>query len=316
MAGYGPTPAYQTGPDGNPNHPICHQDGDENGVPAFCAKVNALVGVFVGPMGKQIFLIGSSATVTVPGDAVQLFLGIMDGYGWYDNSGAFTVQITPPARPTIQISRVTASDTGVLSGGELPFCSADTIHCEATTASADGLTVDWKVEPESPLVGFLPVFGGAQDALDFTLDVSLLPWMDPYDARPASTLGFLLIARLMDGNVEKTRDSVHIGQSDRGQLRQEYVDHGVSVPAIGGFVPYPHGLDNWNTGNYDWAILGWARSAYARISAVYNRTDYALTVSSVYRNPVANSRLNLGRAKRIASASSLHQYGEAIDFQV
>jgi len=59
MAGYGPTAAYQSGPDG-----CCfiqaHNSGAENGVPAFSSLINSLLGVFVGPAGKQIFVIGSS----------------------------------------------------------------------------------------------------------------------------------------------------------------------------------------------------------------------------------------------------------------
>lgn len=94
MAGYGPTAIYHTGPNGNPTMPQCHLAGAENGVPNFCGLVNALVGIFAGTMGKEIFLIGSSLTRTVPAGVNQLFLGMMDGYGWYDNSGAFTVRVT------------------------------------------------------------------------------------------------------------------------------------------------------------------------------------------------------------------------------
>src|SRR5579872_3028314 len=109
---YDPTPTCATGPDGNPSLPISHVNGAENGVSGITAPANALIGVFLGPnqpsltpppaqLGsntapvlKQVFLIGSSSHITVPAAATRLFLGPMDGFGWYDNYGSFTAQIT------------------------------------------------------------------------------------------------------------------------------------------------------------------------------------------------------------------------------
>ena len=91
-AGFGPTSDYQSGPDGTTwvlpgTHPA------ENGCRRF-ALSNSLLGVFVLGSGEQtIFLIGSSKTAVVPRNATALYLGIMDGCGRYDNSGAFTVSI-------------------------------------------------------------------------------------------------------------------------------------------------------------------------------------------------------------------------------
>ncbi len=111
---YGPVPpCAATGPDGNPSVPTPHVNGAQNGLSTISAQANALLGVFLGPnqpsltppptqLGsntapvlQQVFLIGSSSTVSVPAGATRLFFGSMDGFGWYDNYGSFTVTVVP-----------------------------------------------------------------------------------------------------------------------------------------------------------------------------------------------------------------------------
>ncbi len=110
---YGPVPpCAATGPDGNPSVPTPHVNGAQNGLSTITAPANALLGVFLGPnqpslmppptqLGsntapvlQQVFLIGSSSRVTVPAEATRLCFGPMDGFGWYDNYGSFTVTIS------------------------------------------------------------------------------------------------------------------------------------------------------------------------------------------------------------------------------
>jgi hypothetical protein len=103
--------------------------GAENGIGNILAPYSALIGVFLGngqpnlnpapgtldfstsasldyltlsPQLQQPFFIGDGVTslsavqqVIAPAGATRLFLGTMDGYGWYDNLGSFTVQVVP-----------------------------------------------------------------------------------------------------------------------------------------------------------------------------------------------------------------------------
>jgi hypothetical protein len=116
------------GPDGS--FTLFHGTGAENGISDIFVPVNSLLGVFLGPdqpsltpapdtlvfgttasrdyltlspVLKQVFFIGDGLTgggmtqqVIVPGGATRLFLGTMDGSGWYDNSGSFSVRVVIP----------------------------------------------------------------------------------------------------------------------------------------------------------------------------------------------------------------------------
>ncbi len=106
---------------------VDHQGGAEHGIAGIRAPMNALVGVFLGddrpdrtkaprsldfrkigldfeslsPQLKQVFMIGTGATrkgsprrFLVPKGATRLFLGVMDGYEWNNNTGAFSVALT------------------------------------------------------------------------------------------------------------------------------------------------------------------------------------------------------------------------------
>ncbi|HEX4629680.1 MAG TPA: hypothetical protein VH188_01835 [Chthoniobacterales bacterium] len=119
--------------------------GPENGIAGLNAPADALIGVFLGPNAPspdslpasflnfapngnvpgnidytnlapaiaQPFFIGDGLTssgtpqrITVPAGATRLFLGAMDGTGWYNNTGSFSVSIAlafsappPPVAP-------------------------------------------------------------------------------------------------------------------------------------------------------------------------------------------------------------------------
>jgi hypothetical protein len=116
-----------------------HSAGAENGVADVDAPINSLLGVFLdasqpnttaaptslnfdtmntsfatlSPTLKQVFFIGDGLTGTgsgdvqtflVPAGATRLYLGTMDGYGWYNNVGAYAVTVTAVPEPEIYAS--------------------------------------------------------------------------------------------------------------------------------------------------------------------------------------------------------------------
>ncbi len=120
-------PPACTGPDGMVGGGA-HAAGAENGISSTVAPWNALMGVFVGsdppnltappdsldflsgardfahlePELKQVFFIGdgltgeglgATQTFLVPEGATRLYLGTMDGSGWFNNSGSFDVRV-------------------------------------------------------------------------------------------------------------------------------------------------------------------------------------------------------------------------------
>lgn len=123
------------GPDGAQNE--IWTNPAENGISGLTAPLNSLVGVFLGatnpsamaapdaldfsttvlrsattvaPALQQVFFIGDGLTGTgtgsgtvqsflVPDGATRLYLATHDGYGWFNNSGSFTVTVTAVPEP-------------------------------------------------------------------------------------------------------------------------------------------------------------------------------------------------------------------------
>lgn len=118
---------------------ISHYLGAENGIADVTAPFSSLIGVFLGsgqpdqrpappsldfreradrdflalaPALRQPFFIGDGLTssndiqqVIAPRGATRLFLGTMDEYSWYDNQGAFTVNIAKsPSNAIIRLA--------------------------------------------------------------------------------------------------------------------------------------------------------------------------------------------------------------------
>jgi hypothetical protein len=83
---------------GDPSKFVSHYTkdgtGQENGVGGWSANLDALLGVWVGSGGKQIFTIGKSITTPVPAGVTTLYLGTMDTYQWSDNTGSLSVSVT------------------------------------------------------------------------------------------------------------------------------------------------------------------------------------------------------------------------------
>ena len=110
-----------------------HSGGDNNGISAVRAPISALMGVFLGPdqpnltatppelnfetLGlnlsslspqlKQLFFIGDGKTdanqvqlFIIPTGATRLYLGTMDGFGWFNNTGAITVDVAVVPEPS------------------------------------------------------------------------------------------------------------------------------------------------------------------------------------------------------------------------
>lgn len=104
-----------------------HTAGAENGISDVRAPVNALLGIFLddsqpslsaapgtlnfqtfgldfltlSPLLKQVFFIGNGSTTgnvvqqfDIPTGASRLFLGTMDGFGWFNNTGTISVEVT------------------------------------------------------------------------------------------------------------------------------------------------------------------------------------------------------------------------------
>ncbi len=113
---------------------------------------------------------------------------------------------------------------------------------------------------------------------------------------------------------------IDIDQDEKDQVRQEYVDHGITVPSRDVFTK---GDGEYNTGDYtgkngyyiednlsqretDWAaecqkIL---RNMPGKAQEIITKDD--LHVTSAYRNPERNQRVG-------GSKTSRHQYGDALD---
>lgn len=103
-----------------------HTSGSQNGISDIRAPIESLVGVFLtdsapnlsapptklnfqtlgldfaslSPELQQVFFIGDGMTAgdvvqefSIPADASRLFLGTMDGFGWWNNSGTITVDV-------------------------------------------------------------------------------------------------------------------------------------------------------------------------------------------------------------------------------
>ena len=118
------------GPDGDSVEEIYyHWDGAENGIANVFAPIDSLIGVFLdatqpnlspapgsldfstsasrdfvslAPLIKQPFFVGdglrndgiTTQSFIVPVGSTRLFLGTMDGFAWYDNTGSLDVTVT------------------------------------------------------------------------------------------------------------------------------------------------------------------------------------------------------------------------------
>jgi hypothetical protein len=140
---HGLTPPVLCGPDGDSADLIqTHWTGSENGIANTNAPYDSLLGVFLGPdqpnltaapamldfttsasrnyltlspLLKQVFFIGDGLTdsairqsVVAPAGAARLYLGTMDIYEWSNNSGGFTVNVTPEPASLLLLTLGTA----------------------------------------------------------------------------------------------------------------------------------------------------------------------------------------------------------------
>lgn len=109
-----------------------HSGDAQNGISGARIPIESLVGVFLGPdrpdlgtapaalnfqtlglnfaslspLVQQVFFIGNGQTAggdeqtfVVPTGATRLYLAVWDGFGWFNNSGAITVDVQAPTTP-------------------------------------------------------------------------------------------------------------------------------------------------------------------------------------------------------------------------
>lgn len=145
--------------------------GAENGFSSYYGPADALIAVFLddslptstaapsrimendaasldyttlSPGLKQIFFVGDGKrtngdqqTVIAPPGATRLYLGTLDGFGWYNNGGAFTVQIS-----NLDCLDAVLSEPPGVAGGLPPdgtiFGTPDPLHPGHTTGTLRG----------------------------------------------------------------------------------------------------------------------------------------------------------------------------------
>ena len=142
----------------------------------YAGPLNALVGVFLGPNPpndslapppgsnftpalQQVFLIGAKSIVIVPAGATRLFLGTMDGFGWWDNSGAFAVTISVGCSITAPPDGSSPASQYVVLNGTADPGSEIRIIVDGYTGGQDATTESdgkWEAVIKQPLVGIDP----------------------------------------------------------------------------------------------------------------------------------------------------------------
>lgn len=147
-----------------------HDAGANNGMSNITAPMSSLIGVFLessppnlfeapGPAAdpshpsvRQIFLVGSNATIIVPDGAARLFLGTMDSFQWSNNPGFFTVTIISSslAAPTnLRANQIGLSGTQIQLTWDYGTDPIDGFRIERKTP----LGTTWEVVPMTLLAG-------------------------------------------------------------------------------------------------------------------------------------------------------------------
>jgi len=107
-------PGDVSGPSGALYSIISRTIGANNGINDLTAPICSLIGVWAYPGGGGIaFYMGASGTAVVPAGADQLFLGMMDGYGWANNIGQFDVTVNGVPDGALTISMLGLALTGL-----------------------------------------------------------------------------------------------------------------------------------------------------------------------------------------------------------
>jgi hypothetical protein len=84
----------------------------------------------LSPVVKATFFIGDGLTSTgqpqtviAPAGATRLFLGVMDGYGWYSNSGSFQATVSVVPEPSSKMLSAVVLATLLFSARRQPEIS-------------------------------------------------------------------------------------------------------------------------------------------------------------------------------------------------
>lgn len=165
-------------PDGGENAGN-HRAGADNGISDITAPDECLLGVFLGPdqpnltaappsldfstaesinfttsspLLKQVFFIGDGRTSNtnvqtfiVPEGATRLYLGGMDGFGWNNNIGNFTVQISSG-----QTSQTNSLSIGFYAGLTVTGTIGETYRVEYSNDLTNWNSLATIILPESP----------------------------------------------------------------------------------------------------------------------------------------------------------------------
>ncbi|MDA1274070.1 MAG: Ig-like domain-containing protein [Verrucomicrobia bacterium] len=182
------------GPDGDLREIAGKVVGGEHGIADLVAPKNSLTGVFLGPddpdfsptplglnfssvLGrdfnelrpklKQPFFIGNGLTsfeerqkFLVPDGATRLFLGTMDGVGWYNNGGSFTVEVRVDqpeiSAVDVRLAEGDSGETQAIVVVELSKVSPDAVSVQYATSDSTAIqAADYR-----PRAGTLTIAAG------------------------------------------------------------------------------------------------------------------------------------------------------------
>jgi hypothetical protein len=169
-------------------------------------------------------------------------------------------------------------------------------------------TVRWTITPVGSQSGTVADNQGTSKQVSFTPDVTgVRPISGSRSPNPAVEYRVTYSVTSPDGTV--FNDTVTIRQNIRAQLRQEYVDYGLSVPFIGEVAPARstenfQGAEFSGNSNYSpWVVNGGMQEIAQSIRTQFGQP---ITVTSAFRNPQRNEEVG-------GVGNSVHMSGGAVD---
>lgn len=200
------------------------------------------------------------------------------------------------------------------------FLSTSTIAGNATTSPSGAASgVLWTLTPTIGTVQNVSPSNRLGPSISFNPNVT----HPPYTPGAGSTAASPPLSYALKANRCSSNDTNTVTQDVRDTIRQEYVNHGISVPSRSGFTSV--------VGSLHFSASEISQSAYAvmvgdpgligeAVRTEYNQQlrtalgnpnfpDQGLNMSSGWRNPERNENV-------FGVVSSIHQYGNAADLQI